>query len=95
MLFNVPPTAFFPKPDVVSSVIRIDFKNDKTQIKDVKLFKEFVRSAFSKRRKTLKNSLSDFFEKHDLKPAEVNLDLTRRAEELSVEEFIKISNELS
>ena len=95
VLFNVPPTAFFPKPDVVSSVIRIDFGNNKQKIKDVKIFKEFVRSAFSKRRKTLKNSLSDFFEKHEVKPGVLNLDLTKRAEELSVDEFIRLSNELS
>jgi len=91
-LFNVPPTAFFPKPDVTSSVIRITFGHNENVIKNVSIFKEFVRSAFSKRRKTLKNSLKDFFEKHELNINDFELDFKRRAESLTVKEFIDLSN---
>jgi 16S rRNA (adenine1518-N6/adenine1519-N6)-dimethyltransferase len=92
LLFNVPPTAFFPKPDVNSSVIRIKFGNKSYKVKDVNVFKEFVRSAFSKRRKTLKNSLKDYFEKYGLKTEDFDLDFVRRAETLTAGEFVELSN---
>lgn len=94
-LFTVPPTAFFPKPDVTSSVIRITFGNIEYRIYDTGVFKEFVRSAFSKRRKTLKNSLKDFFEKYRLDINDYKLDFTRRAESLAVKEFVDLSNLLT
>lgn len=94
-LFNVPPTAFFPKPEVTSSVIRLTFDENKIRIDNVIVFKEFVRSAFSKRRKTLKNSLKDFFEKYDLKSHDYDIDYSRRAESLTVREFVDISNKLA
>lgn len=92
LLFNVPPTAFFPKPDVNSSVIRIKFGNEKYKVNDINVFKEFVRSAFSKRRKTLKNSLKDYFDKYGLKTEDFELDFVRRAETLTVGEFVEVSN---
>lgn len=92
LLFHVPPTAFFPKPDVNSSVIRIKFGNEKYKVEDINVFKEFVRSAFSKRRKTLKNSLKDYFEKYKLDIKDFDLDFVRRAETLTVGEFVEWSN---
>jgi 16S rRNA (adenine1518-N6/adenine1519-N6)-dimethyltransferase len=92
LMLNVPPTAFFPKPDVNSAVIRIKFGNEKYKVEDISVFKEFVRSAFSKRRKTLKNSLKDFFDKYGLKTEDFDLDFVRRAETLTVGEFVGLSN---
>lgn len=92
LLFNVPPTAFFPKPDVNSSVIFVKFGNQKYTVDNISVFKEFVRSAFSKRRKTLKNSLKDYFDKYSLNTEDFNLDFVRRAETLSVSEFVNLSN---
>ncbi|MFA7361026.1 MAG: 16S rRNA (adenine(1518)-N(6)/adenine(1519)-N(6))-dimethyltransferase RsmA [Candidatus Kapaibacterium sp.] len=94
-LFNVLPTAFFPKPDVVSSVIRITFGDNEIKISNISVFKEFVRSAFSKRRKTLKNSLKDFFEKYELNINDYQFDFTRRAESLTIKEFADFSNILT
>lgn len=92
LLFNVPPTAFFPKPDVNSSVIFVKFGNRNYSVDNIAVFKEFVRSAFSKRRKTLKNSLKDYFEKYSLKTDDFELDFVRRAETLSIGEFVDLSN---
>jgi 16S rRNA (adenine1518-N6/adenine1519-N6)-dimethyltransferase len=92
LLFNVPPTAFFPKPDVNSSVIFIKFGNRNYDVKNINVFKEFVRSAFSKRRKTLKNSLKDYFDKYSLDIKDFDLDFVRRAETLSIGEFVDLSN---
>ena len=58
-LFNVPPTAFFPQPDVISSVIlfnrvdRSDLSGDQMH-----LFHSLVKSAFWGRRKTIVKALS-------------------------------------
>lgn len=92
LLFNVPPTAFFPKPDVNSSVISVKFGNRNYSVDNIAVFKEFVRSAFSKRRKTLKNSLKDYFEKYSLRTDDYDLDFVRRAETLTVSEFVTLSN---
>jgi len=92
VLFNVPPTAFFPKPNVNSSVIELNFREEKYQVKDYELLRSLVRSSFGKRRKTMKNSLKDFFEKNKIDLKEINFDFSRRAENVSVEEFVTLAN---
>ncbi len=90
-LFTVNEKVFFPSPKVKSGVIRLQ-RIDKTDINyDEKLFTQIVKSAFNQRRKTLKNSLSNYnlpsFPNYktikDLMPL--------RAEQLSVEDFIEIT----
>lgn len=92
VLFNVSPTAFFPKPNVNSSVIELNFRKEKYQVKDYELLRSLVRSSFGKRRKTMKNSLKDFFEKNKIDLKEINFDFSRRAENVSVEEFVTLAN---
>ncbi len=95
IIFNVPATAFFPKPRVTSSVIKMDFNKNKYTIANVPLFRSLVRNAFSKRRKTLRNSLKDFFGANDINNYDFNIDFSRRAETLSVNEFVVLSNEIN
>lgn len=94
ILFNVPPTVFFPKPKVESSVIKLEFKNN-YEILNKDIFKKLVRSSFGKRRKFIKNSLKDFFEEYKLNFTDFNFDFTRRAENISVEEFINLANRIN
>jgi 16S rRNA (adenine1518-N6/adenine1519-N6)-dimethyltransferase len=93
ILFNVPPTVFFPKPKVESSVIKLEFKNN-YKILNKGIFKKLVRLSFSKRRKFIKNSLKDFFEEYKLNFNDFNFDFTRRAENISVEEYIILANRI-
>lgn len=95
ILFNVSPSSFFPKPNVESSVVKLDFDSKKYQIKDRELFRNFIRSSFSQRRKTLNNSLKLFFEKVNLSDMKPEFDYSRRAENVSIEEYVKLSNEIS
>jgi 16S rRNA (adenine1518-N6/adenine1519-N6)-dimethyltransferase len=86
---TVPPTCFYPVPDVVSSVLRIVVRQEPT-LQDEALFAGIVRTAFAQRRKTLWNNfrrigLPD--EMVEMVFAESGIDRTRRAETLSVEEF--------
>ena len=86
---TVPPTCFYPVPDVVSSVLRITVRQEPNLL-DEALFAKIVRAAFAQRRKTLWNNL-----RHIGIPEEMvgrmfagsGIDRTRRAETLSVEEF--------
>ncbi len=100
ILMEVPPTAFMPKPKVTSSVVRLEKKiGVNNEVKDEKVFFQTVRSAFMKRRKTLRNALSSGI--LNISKDEVNvalnnslIDGSRRAETLSIDEFINLSNEI-
>ena len=86
---TVPPTCFYPVPDIVSSVVRIMIRQDSNRLNET-LFVKIVRAAFAKRRKTIWNSLrqSGVPEEMVVKIfAGSGIDRNRRAETLSVEEF--------
>jgi 16S rRNA (adenine1518-N6/adenine1519-N6)-dimethyltransferase len=86
---TVPPTCFYPVPDVVSSVLRIVVRQE-PDLPDEAIFSGIVRAAFAQRRKTLWNNLRRSGlpdEKVDRVFVRSGIDRTRRAETLSVEEF--------
>ncbi len=92
---------FFPRPQVSSAVIAVRFRNGAhgAAASDDWMFK-VVKAAFGQRRKTLRNALRGSF--LDLAPGMVDrwlqavaIDPRRRAETLSVEEFVKLSNWLA
>jgi len=90
-LFKVPPGVFFPPPKVMSAVIRLT-RNDRTELpcNEVFFFK-VVKQAFQNRRKTLRNALKPL----NL-PAQISALMTMdlRAEQLSVEEFILLTQKI-
>ncbi|MBU1966445.1 MAG: 16S rRNA (adenine(1518)-N(6)/adenine(1519)-N(6))-dimethyltransferase, partial [Proteobacteria bacterium] len=86
---TVPPTCFYPMPDVVSSVLRIEVLPE-PELPDGALFAKIVRAAFAQRRKTLWNNLRGIGlpeEMVDRVFIQSGIDRSRRAETLSVEEF--------
>jgi 16S rRNA (adenine1518-N6/adenine1519-N6)-dimethyltransferase len=99
-LAEINASLFFPKPRVASEVLEITFNNTpEYPAANEAFFFRVIKAAFSKRRKTLKNALagSDL----DMAPKtaaqileEVDIDPSRRAETLSVQEFVKLSNYL-
>lgn len=96
IIFHVPPGAFFPRPSVRSSIIRLNF-GESSEIRNVlnaDLFKDLVRGSFGQRRKVMSNSLGRFFEFYRISPADLNFDFSRRPETLTPEEFVKLSNEI-
>jgi 16S rRNA (adenine1518-N6/adenine1519-N6)-dimethyltransferase len=91
-LFTVKAGVFNPPPKVLSAVIRLT-RNETAQLNcDEKLFWQVVKAGFNQRRKTLRNALSSFINKEKM-PAEPMLDL--RAERLSVEDFVKLTNAIA
>lgn len=97
ILFNVSPNCFYPKPKVESSVLCIQFHSKKAFQVEEKLFTLVVKSTFGKRRKTLRNGLQYLpFDEEVLKRI-ISLDspmLERRPEELSVEQFVELTNQI-
>ncbi len=90
---------FFPKPKVDSEVIELTFKTDlHYKADDEKLLFKVIKAAFSKRRKTLKNSLTGNILNIDAQQAfslldRAGIDPVRRAETLTVPEFVELSNQ--
>lgn len=91
-LFSVKPGVFNPPPKVTSAVIRL-IRNEVDKLDcDEKLFWQVVKAGFNQRRKTLRNALSSLIPKEAACQDPV-LDL--RAERLSVNEFVKLTNLVS
>ena len=91
-LFTVKAGVFIPPPKVLSAVIRLT-RNETAQLNcDEKLFWQVVKAGFNQRRKTLRNALSSLINKEKMTD-EPLLDL--RAERLGVEDFVKLTNEVT
>ncbi len=90
LMFIVKPGAFNPPPKVDSAIVRLTPKSKQEMIKtDVKLMNQIVTSAFSLRRKTIRNSLKNFLESTDFEA--LQLDPKARAENLSLSDYIAIT----
>jgi 16S rRNA (adenine1518-N6/adenine1519-N6)-dimethyltransferase len=88
-LFTVNETVFVPPPKVKSAVIRLT-RNDRKKLDcDEVLFFKVVKTAFNQRRKTLRNSLKNFY--IDYERGEILHLAGKRAEELSVEDFVRLT----
>ena len=87
---ELPPSVFFPKPKVYSSVIKITpLKNPRFDV-DLNMFEKLTKKAFGNRRKMLRQSLKEFGGRDLLKIANINDNY--RAQDLSTSEFCKLSN---
>jgi 16S rRNA (adenine1518-N6/adenine1519-N6)-dimethyltransferase len=91
-ILDVPPAAFRPAPKVESAVVRMLPLRSKLEV-DEALLTEVVAHAFAQRRKTLRNSLRDYFDAADF--ATLALDPQARAQELAVADFVRAANYLA
>ena len=93
-LFTVDEYVFAPPPKVKSAVIRLT-RNKRRQLDcDENLFRTIVKTAFNQRRKQMRNSLRTFVENRNTKVENDRLThfLTQRPEQLSVDEFVELTN---
>ena len=100
IVLSVPKTSFIPSPKVDSAVIKLSIlKKPKIIVKNEELFFKIIKCAFMQKRKTLLNSLSNsnITDKNTLEKMlqELNINTKIRAEQLTLEEFAKISDYLS
>ncbi|KAA3448251.1 16S rRNA (adenine(1518)-N(6)/adenine(1519)-N(6))-dimethyltransferase [Mesorhizobium sp. SARCC-RB16n] len=87
--FDVPPQAFTPPPKVTSSVVHLEPRRTPLPA-DVKKLGRVTEAAFGQRRKMLRQSVKSLGGEALLERA--GIDPTRRAETLSVEEFVRLTN---
>ena len=97
-LLEIPNTAFSPKPKIDSSLVGLTpLPQPRVQVEDPKLFFKMVNSAFLHKRKMLKNNLNDWqhlFTEHNGQARLADIDLSRRGETLSLDEFANLANYL-
>ncbi len=99
-LFDVSRGSFMPSPKVDSCVIELDLtKKGDYKVTDEALFFKMVKSAFAQRRKTILNSLSSGMgigkDKITLAVENAGLSLTARAEALTMDELVTLSNKIN
>ena len=92
-LFFVSRKAFDPEPKVDSAVIKLEKRDTELPLLDRDLFFKLVRDSFKFKRKNLKNNLKGYnLEKIEKALKNLNKDLTVRAESLTINDFIYISD---
>ncbi len=93
-LIDVPPESFDPAPKVQSAIIRLIPKpTAERTARDETRLSQVVATAFSQRRKMLRNTLKSLLD--DASFEELGIDPRQRAEDLTVEDYIRIANFLS
>jgi 16S rRNA (adenine1518-N6/adenine1519-N6)-dimethyltransferase len=98
-LFDIPSQAFAPRPDVVSTVIEMRFReHPAVQVEDEAVLFRVIRVSFQQRRKMIKNSLKSL----DLPESAIlgalhraDVPTDNRAERLSLEEFGRLSDQIT
>ena len=86
-MFTVPKESFDPQPKIESAILYLKTRT-KPLAENPKLLEKIVKISFSQRRKTLKNCLKSILSQEQTK-----IDLSQRAEMLSVENFITLMND--
>lgn len=93
-VLEVPPESFTPAPKVDSAVVRlVPHDNIPYPVSDIRILSRLTTDAFNQRRKTIRNSLGHLFTPEQM--SDLGLDLSMRAENISVEQFCKLANWLS
>ena len=87
LMFVVPKESFEPQPKIESAILYLKTRK-KPLVKNAKILEEIVKIAFSQRRKTLRNCL-----KSVLTQSQTEIDLSQRAEMLSIENFVTLMND--
>ncbi|NQY42239.1 MAG: 16S rRNA (adenine(1518)-N(6)/adenine(1519)-N(6))-dimethyltransferase RsmA [Legionellales bacterium] len=90
ILFSVSANCFIPKPKVSSSIIHLTPRKNMSSVLDHDDFAMLVRIAFSARRKNIRNALKRKLLEKDL--IDCKIEPNSRPENLSLEDFIRISN---
>jgi 16S rRNA (adenine1518-N6/adenine1519-N6)-dimethyltransferase len=90
-LFDVDEEAFNPPPKVKSGVIKFEYIGNPFGIESHRKFLVLVKAAFGQRRKQLRNPLKPYFKK-DILQDDI---FTKRAEQLSVEDFVGLLNKMN
>lgn len=89
-LFEVYPESFYPPPKVVSAIIRLAPHDRPPVDTDPATLGKVVATAFSQRRKTLRNALKSLFDEGELRDS--GIDPSARAETLDLDQYAALAN---
>ena len=93
-LFDVPSSAFTPKPKVDSAIVRLTPHDEMPhKARSIESLQTVIRTAFNARRKTLKNALKAIISEQELD--RLSLDSSLRPENLTLADYVLISNTLT
>ena len=92
ILFNVSPNVFFPKPKVDSAVISLTRKENLNLNCNINLLDKVIKLSFQQRRKKIKNSLKRLDIQDNILEDSI---FELRPEQLSVQEFVKLTQKIS
>lgn len=95
-IMDISRNIFIPKPNVDSIVVEFTKKENSYNLKNEELFFKLIRDSFTQKRKTIRNNLKNY----DLNTIEEilkkhNQDLNTRAEQITIETFVEIANNLT
>ena len=92
-LFDIPPHAFDPAPKVQSAFVRLTPREQPlVSSEQLPAFGKLVTAAFAQRRKTLRNNLKKLV---DIEKASGDIDLSLRAENLTIENFLTLTRSMT
>jgi 16S rRNA (adenine1518-N6/adenine1519-N6)-dimethyltransferase len=90
-LFEVAPPSFDPPPAVTSTVVRLSpLPRGRFEIADEKVLGRTVATAFSQRRKTLRNAVKSLVDAAEL--ADLGIDASARPEMLDIGDYVALAN---
>lgn len=93
--FVVSKNSFIPKPNVDSMVISLTKKKNQKKVRNEEKFFQLVKNSFKYKRKTLKNNLKDYDSSKIIEILKkYNLKEDIRAEQITLDQFIEISNNI-
>ncbi|MBI5416182.1 MAG: ribosomal RNA small subunit methyltransferase A [Candidatus Omnitrophica bacterium] len=95
-LFKIPPSAFSPAPKVNSCFLSLRMRLEPAaKARDEEFLFKLIRTCFSQRRKTLKNSLAVIYGKGETEELlrKFDIDPMLRAEDLSLEDYVRLANQ--
>lgn len=94
-VFDVPPSAFVPPPKVISSVAHLTPRPAPQRLADLHGLEVVTAAAFGQRRKMLRGSLAGLFADPVTALQRLGLSPTARAEELAVDDFVRLANAMA
>lgn len=96
-LFTVPAHVFFPPPKITSAVVQLEPRKEVYEINDLDLLWEIIDTTFIHRRKMVRKTLKRIINDSELDKLKkkFDVDLTRRPESFSIEEFLELAHQIN
>ena len=92
LLFDVEPENFFPVPKIISSVIKLTPKKALPSLEEINKIEKVCKITFNYRRKQIRKTLKPIIASVEEELTKLKIDFNKRPEQLSVDEFFKISS---